>query len=135
MIQDASGRSVAGGLHDGEKGYNRITIRRTKERVMQVNITGHHVELTDPLRDYVNEKLIRVERHYDNITNVQVTLSVEKARQLAACTLHAAGAELHAEAQDSDMYAAIDALADKLDRQLVKHKEKSLARAQGAGAR
>ncbi|MAR71892.1 MULTISPECIES: ribosome-associated translation inhibitor RaiA [unclassified Halomonas] len=102
---------------------------------MQVNITGHHVELTDPLRDYVQEKLTRVERHYDNITNVQVTLSVEKERQLAACTLHAAGADLHAEAQDGDMYAAIDALADKLDRQLVKHKEKSQARAQGAGIR
>ena len=57
---------------------------------MQVNITGHHVELTDALRDYVNEKLERVERHYDNITTVQVTLSVEKERQQAACTLHAA---------------------------------------------
>ncbi|SFH67030.1 ribosome hibernation-promoting factor, HPF/YfiA family [Modicisalibacter xianhensis] len=102
---------------------------------MQVNITGHHVELTDALRDYVNEKLARLERHYDNITNVQVTLSIEKERQAAACTLHAAGADLHAVAQDGDMYAAIDALADKLDRQLVKHKEKAQARAQGAAAR
>ncbi|KAA0014227.1 MULTISPECIES: ribosome hibernation-promoting factor, HPF/YfiA family [Billgrantia] len=102
---------------------------------MQVNITGHHVELTDPLRDYVSEKLSRVQRHYDNITNVQVTLSIEKERQLAACTLHAAGADLHAEASDPDMYAAIDALTDKLDRQLVKHKEKAQARAQGAGIR
>ncbi|RDB44496.1 ribosome-associated translation inhibitor RaiA [Halomonas sp. DQ26W] len=102
---------------------------------MQVNITGHHVELTDALRDYVSEKLTRVQRHYDNITNVQVTLSVEKERQLAACTLHAAGADLHAESTDSDMYAAIDALTDKLDRQLVKHKEKAQARAQGAGIR
>jgi putative sigma-54 modulation protein len=99
---------------------------------MQVNITGHHVELTDPLRDYVQEKLARLERHYDNITNVHVTLSVEKERQQAGCTLHAAGADLHAEATDNDMYAAIDALTDKLDRQLVKHKEKTLARAQGA---
>ena len=101
---------------------------------MQVNITGHHVELTDALRDYVNEKLERVERHYDNITTVQVTLSVEKERQQAACILHAAGADLHAEALDSDMYAAIDALADKIDRQLVKQ-EKAQARAQGAGVR
>lgn len=99
---------------------------------MQVNITGHHVELTDPLRDYVQEKLARLERHYDNITNVQVTLSVEKERRSAACTLHVAGAELHAEATDNDMYAAIDAMTDKLDRQLVKHKEKAQARAQGA---
>ncbi|MBE0462675.1 MAG: ribosome-associated translation inhibitor RaiA [Halomonas sp.] len=102
---------------------------------MQVNITGHHVELTDALRDYVNEKLERVERHYDNITTVQVTLSIEKERQQAACTLHAAGADLHADAEDVDMYAAIDALADKIDRQLVKHKEKAQARAQGAGVR
>ncbi|WP_043526853.1 ribosome hibernation-promoting factor, HPF/YfiA family [Litchfieldella xinjiangensis] len=102
---------------------------------MQVNITGHHVELTDSLRNYVNEKLTRLERHYDNITTVQVTLSIEKERQQAACTLHVAGADLHAVAQDVDMYAAIDALADKLDRQLVKHKEKAQARAQGAGAR
>ncbi|WP_017430653.1 ribosome hibernation-promoting factor, HPF/YfiA family [Vreelandella jeotgali] len=102
---------------------------------MQVNITGKNLELTEALRDYVNEKLARVERHYDNITTVQVTLSVEKERQHAACTMHAAGAELHAEATSDDMYAAIDALADKLDRQLVKHKEKAQARAQGAGAR
>ncbi|WP_106420496.1 ribosome hibernation-promoting factor, HPF/YfiA family [Salinicola tamaricis] len=102
---------------------------------MQVNVTGHHVELTDALRDYVNEKLARLERHYDNITNVQVTLSIEKERQQAACTLHAAGGDIHAEASDIDMYAAIDALTDKLDRQLVKHKEKAQARAQGAGAR
>ena len=102
---------------------------------MQVNITGHHVELTDPLRNYVNEKLNRVQRHYDNITNVHVTLSVQKERQMAACTLHAAGADLHAEASDSDMYAAIDALTDRLDRQLIKHKEKAQNRAQGAGIR
>lgn len=102
---------------------------------MQVNITGQHIDLTDPLRNYVNEKLARVERHYDNITTVQVTLSVEKERQSAACTLHAAGAELHAEATDVDMYAAIDALADKIDRQLVKHKEKVQARAQGGDSR
>ncbi|MCK0745617.1 ribosome hibernation-promoting factor, HPF/YfiA family [Chromohalobacter nigrandesensis] len=102
---------------------------------MQANITGHHIELTDALRDYVNEKLARLERHYDNITTVQVTLSIEKERHLAACTLHAAGADLHADTQCNDMYAAIDALTDKLDRQLVKHKEKVQARAQGAGAR
>lgn len=102
---------------------------------MQVNITGHHVELTDALRDYVNDKLARLERHYDNITRVQVTLSIEKDRHQAAGVLHAAGADLHGEAENDDMYAAIDALADKLDRQLVKHKEKSQDRAQGAGAR
>ncbi|QJQ96442.1 MULTISPECIES: ribosome-associated translation inhibitor RaiA [Halomonadaceae] len=102
---------------------------------MQVNIAGHHVELTDALRAYINEKLARLERHYDNITSVQVTLSIERERQQAASTLHAAGADIHADAEDGDMYAAIDALADKLDRQLVKHKEKAQARAQGVGAR
>ncbi|MHB0774378.1 ribosome hibernation-promoting factor, HPF/YfiA family [Halomonas sp. WWR20] len=102
---------------------------------MQVNITGHHVEVSDALRNYMNEKLARMERHYDNITLAHVMLSVEKERQQAACTLHVAGADLHADAQDNDMYAAIDALADKLDRQLVKHKEKAQARAQGTDAR
>ncbi|WNK21392.1 ribosome-associated translation inhibitor RaiA [Halomonas piscis] len=102
---------------------------------MQVNMTGHHLELTDALREYVNDKLARVERHYDNITTVQVTLSVEKERQQAACTMNVAGAELHAEATETDMYAAIDSMADKLNRQLVKHKEKAQARAQGAGLR
>ena len=98
---------------------------------MQVNITGHHIELTDALRDYVNEKLARLERHYDNITTVQVTLSIEKERHLAACTLHAAGADLHADVQSDDMYAAIDKLTDKLDRQILKHKEKAVSHKHG----
>lgn len=102
---------------------------------MQVDITGHHVELTDAMRDYVNEKFARLQRHYDHVTTIHVTLSIEKERHQAACTLHTAGADLHAEAQESDMYAAIDALTDKIDRQLVKHKEKAQARAQGAAAR
>jgi putative sigma-54 modulation protein len=123
------------GFANRKKGLQSARHPLEQERAMQVNITGHHVELTDALRDYVNEKLARLERHYDNITRVQVTLSIEKERQQAACTLHAAGADLHAEAENGDMYAAIDALADKLDRQLVKHKEKAQARAQGAGTR
>ncbi|WP_106478409.1 ribosome hibernation-promoting factor, HPF/YfiA family [Phytohalomonas tamaricis] len=102
---------------------------------MQVNITGNHIELTDALRDYVNQKLSRLERHYDNITNVQVTLSIEKERQQAAATLHASGADLYGMAEQDDMYAAIDVLTDKLDRQLVRHKEKTQAHAQGAGKR
>ncbi|ANF57509.1 ribosome hibernation-promoting factor, HPF/YfiA family [Halotalea alkalilenta] len=100
---------------------------------MQVNITGHHVELTDALRDYVNQKLARLVRHYDNITNVQVTLSVEKERKQAACKMNVSGGELHGTDEQDDMYAAIDSMIDKLDRQLVKHKEKHLARAQGTG--
>ena len=102
---------------------------------MQLNITGQHLELTDALRDYVSNKVTRLERHVDGITNVQVTLKVEKERQIAEATLHGAGADLHATAEAEDMYASIDALTDKIDRQLIKHKEKSQARKQGAAAR
>lgn len=91
---------------------------------MQLNITGHHVDLTDSMRNYVEEKMQRLERHFDNITNVHVILSAEKVKHKAESTLHAAGAELFAEAADEDMYAAIDAMIDKLDRQIRKHKEK-----------
>ncbi len=99
---------------------------------MQLNITGHHVELTDALREYVETKFTKLERHFDQITNVQVTLTVDKLRQIAEATLHVAGGEIHASAETEDMYAAIDQLIDKLDRQLIKHKEKNQARQQGA---
>lgn len=92
---------------------------------MQVNLSGHHVEVTDSMRAYVEEKLARLERHFDHLTNVQVILSVEKLEQKAEATLHVAGGnDVHAEAIHEDMYAAIDALADKLDRQVLKYKEK-----------
>ncbi|WP_414501957.1 ribosome hibernation-promoting factor, HPF/YfiA family [Zymobacter sp. IVIA_5232.4 C2] len=91
---------------------------------MQVNITGHHIELTSALRDYVEQKLARLVRHDARIIQTHVTLSVEKERQTAACILKTAGAELHSEATLNDMYAAIDAMADKLDRQLLKQKDK-----------
>ena len=91
---------------------------------MQINITGHHVELTEAMTEYVNTKFERLERHFDNITNVQVTLSVEKLRQKAEATMHVAGGEIFAQAEQEDMYAAIDAMVDKLDRQIIKHKEK-----------
>ncbi|WP_067582726.1 ribosome hibernation-promoting factor, HPF/YfiA family [Endozoicomonas ascidiicola] len=95
---------------------------------MQVNISGHHVEVTEALHDYVIKKLERLASHFDQITNVQVTLSVEKLVQKAEATLHVPGAEVNATADHEDMYAAIDLLSDKLDRQLVKHKEKALGR-------
>ncbi len=91
---------------------------------MQINISGHHVEVTQALKDYVQSKVDKLERHFDNITNVQVTLTVEKLIQKAEATIHASGAELHANSENDDMYAAIDSLTDKLDRQLLKHKEK-----------
>lgn len=91
---------------------------------MQINLTGHHVDITTPLRDYVTSKVARLERHFDNATNIHVILSVEKQRHKAEATLHVSGGNLFADAEQDDMYAAIDALTDKLDRQVKKHKEK-----------
>ncbi len=91
---------------------------------MQIDLTGHHVELTDPLRNYVNEKFERLERHFDHVTDVHVILSVEKLRQTAEATIHISGGKLFADSTSEDMYAAIDSLTDKLDRQIKKHKEK-----------
>ncbi|MCO4321424.1 ribosome hibernation promoting factor [Aliidiomarina quisquiliarum] len=91
---------------------------------MQINLTGHHVDITDALRNYVDTKFAKLERHFDHITNVHVVLNVEKLRQKAEATLHVSGGELFATSEHEDMYAAIDGLIDKLDRQVIKHKEK-----------
>ncbi|MCR8921569.1 ribosome-associated translation inhibitor RaiA [Dasania sp. GY-MA-18] len=91
---------------------------------MQINVSGHHVEVTTALRDYVSQKFSRLERHFDQITNTNVTLTVEKLIQKAEANVHVAGADLFAASESEDMYAAIDTLTDKLDRQLIKHKEK-----------
>ncbi len=102
---------------------------------MQVNISGHQLVVTDALRDYIDEKFTRLERHFDRITNVQVILQVEKLKQKIDATLHVAGGEIVGNAEHDDMYAAIDLLVDKLDRQLIKFKEKQLEREQGATVR
>jgi len=91
---------------------------------MQINISGHHVELTESMNNYVHTKFEKLERHFDNITNVQVTLSVDKQGQQAEADVHVAGGQVFATNQHNDMYAAIDGLIDKLDRQIIKHKEK-----------
>jgi len=91
---------------------------------MKINLTGHHVELTDPLREYVNSKMERLERHFDNVTDTHVVLSVEKLRHKAEATMHISGGKIFADAEQENMYAAIDSLVDKLDRQVKKHKEK-----------
>ncbi|XOV80639.1 MAG: ribosome hibernation promoting factor [Aestuariibacter sp.] len=91
---------------------------------MQINLTGHHVEITDSLRDYVDTKFEKLERHFDHINNVHVILNVEKLNQKAEATVHMDGGEVFAESNNNDMYAAIDSLIDKLDRQVIKHKEK-----------
>jgi putative sigma-54 modulation protein len=91
---------------------------------MQINLTGHHVEVTSSLRDYVNTKFAKLERHFDHINNVHVVLTVEKLQQKAEATLHLSGTEAFASSTNSDMYAAIDLLIDKLDRQILKYKDK-----------
>jgi putative sigma-54 modulation protein len=91
---------------------------------MQINVSGHHVDVTDSLRNYVVTKLDKLERHFDKITHMNVILSVEKQRQKAESTVHISGGEVYADAESDDLYAAIDKLTDKLDRQLIKQKEK-----------
>ncbi len=91
---------------------------------MNVQLTGHHLEVTPALREYVESKLARLKNHFDHVIDLKVTLSVEKLVQKVEATLHVPGNDLHAECANEDMYSAIDMLADKLDRQVLKHKEK-----------
>lgn len=91
---------------------------------MTINITGQHVEITPPLKDYVHKKFTRVKDHIENITSAHVILSVEKLQQKAEINLHTNKLQLFASAIDQDMYAAIDAMMDKIQRQAIKHKEK-----------
>jgi putative sigma-54 modulation protein len=98
---------------------------------MQLSISGHHIDVTEALKSYVEEKLQKLERHYDHITNAHVILTVEKLQQKAEATVHISGAEVFADADCADMYAAIDKLTDKLDRQILKHKEKTQDRHHG----
>jgi putative sigma-54 modulation protein len=92
---------------------------------MNLNITGHHVEVTPSMREYVTTKLDRITRHFDNVIDVSVILSVEKLKQKAEVNVHVRGKDIFVQSEDGDMYAAIDSLADKLDRQILKHKEKN----------
>lgn len=91
---------------------------------MQWSVTGHHVEITQSLRNYVGTKLAKLERHFDNMTDVHCVLTVEKLLHKAEATIHVGGGTIHADSIEPDMYAAIDMLVDKLDRQVKKHKEK-----------
>lgn len=91
---------------------------------MQINLSGHHVEITDALRESVNSKFAKLERHFDHINNVYVVLTIEKNNQIAEATVHLNGTEVHAKADNADMYASIDSLVDKLDRQILKYKGK-----------
>lgn len=91
---------------------------------MHINLTGHHIEITSALREYVQEKFTKLERHFDHINQVHVILNVEKAHQTAEAKLNLPGGEVFASSDHENMYAAIDLLIDKLDRQVKKHKDK-----------
>jgi putative sigma-54 modulation protein len=91
---------------------------------MQLSVTGHHIEITDSLRNYVATKLAKLERHFDQMTDIHCVLTVEKLEHKAEATIQVGGGTLHAEQIEPNMYAAIDILVDKLDRQVKKHKEK-----------
>jgi putative sigma-54 modulation protein len=91
---------------------------------MQISLSGHHVEITDSMRNYVSEKIEKLDRHFDQALDINIVLTVEKLRHKAEATLHVSGNNLHADDVREDMYAAIDGLVDKLDRQGKKHKEK-----------
>lgn len=95
---------------------------------MQVSITGHHVEVTEAMKQHVEEKIGKLKRHFDNVTDVHVILTVEKLEQKAEATVQTSGATLFADDVQDNMYTAIDNMVDKLDRQIIKHKEKIQAR-------
>ncbi len=99
---------------------------------MQINLSGHHVEITEALRNHVSSKMERLERHSDKITDATVTLSVEKNRQKAEASVRLAGADVFAHHETDDMYASIDTMVDKLDRQIIKHKQKITSRRQAS---
>jgi putative sigma-54 modulation protein len=97
---------------------------------MNLTISGHHLEVTPALREYVVNKLDRVTRHFDQVVDVSVLLTVEKQkekerRQKAEVNLHVKGRDIYVEHASEDLYAAIDTLMDKLDRQVMRYKERA----------
>ena len=91
---------------------------------MNLSVSGHHLEVTPALKSYVQSKLERVTRHFDHVIDAHVILTVEKLRQKAEVTLHVRGKDNHCESEQDDLYAAIDLLVDKLDRQVCRHKDR-----------
>lgn len=92
---------------------------------MPLNITGQNIDITDSIRDYITVKFDKINQHTDNITNTNVVLNVEKNRHQVEANLQATGTTIHASAEADDMYSAIDQMVDKIDRQVIKHKEKT----------
>ena len=101
---------------------------------MNLNLTGHQLPITPAIRDYVYSKLQRITHHFDNVIDVNVVMSVEKLQQKVEATVHVRGREIFCEASATDMYAAIDGLIDKLDRKILKHKEKLVDHHKSDGA-
>lgn len=95
---------------------------------MNLKLTGNHVEITDAMREYVISKISKITRHFDHVIDVSVILSVEKLKQRAEANVHVRGKDIFVETDSEDMYASIDSLIDKLDRQILRHKEKNLER-------
>ncbi len=95
---------------------------------MNIHLTGRHMDITPAIRDYATGKFGKIKRHFDNVIEVNIILSVEKLRQKAEATVHISGKDVFVECEDENLYAAIDALVDRLDRQIKKHKEKLSAR-------
>ena len=91
---------------------------------MQLNLSGHHLDITSSIRQHTSDKLTKIKHHFDNVMNVNMILEVQKDLQKAEATIHVSGADLFAKAQSNDMYASIDQLINKLDSQIIKHKEK-----------
>jgi putative sigma-54 modulation protein len=105
-----------------------------QENFMQLTISGHQIDLTDSMKHYIGEKMERIERHFDHLNSIDVVLHVEKIRHKAEATINAKGVTLHAQADSDNMYATIDNLADKLDSQVRKHKEKITDHHRNGGA-
>lgn len=95
---------------------------------MNLKLAGNHVEITDAMREYVISKIGKITRHFDHVIDVSVILSIEKLKQKAEANVHVRGKDIFVETDSEDMYASIDSLVDKLDRQILKHKEKNLER-------
>jgi putative sigma-54 modulation protein len=93
---------------------------------MNLHLTGHHLDITPAIRGYISSKLERIVHHFDHVIDVNVILSSEKLERKVEASVHVRGKDIHCENADVDMYAAIDGLVDKLDRTIIKHKEKSL---------
>lgn len=91
---------------------------------MNLIVSGHHVEITPSIREYVTGKMQRINRHFDHVIDINVILTVEKLKQKAEVNVHMSGKDIYCECADANMYAAIDVLVDKLDRQILKHKRK-----------